>query len=112
MNNIDDVKLITCILPKGAGKPLVEALHNRGNTTSNMFYARGSDYGDPAGKSGMPEPVEKEFVTVIAAGAEADELFAFIHETAQIDRIGGGIMYQTALRKSALFVLPELPAQS
>ncbi len=103
-----NTKLITCILPKGSGRAVVEALHNRGVITSNLYYARGSDYGDPPGKSGMPEPVEKEFVTVVVPPKDADELFRFIHETAQIDRPGGGILYQTSLRKSVPFVLPDL----
>ena len=104
-------KLITCILPKGAGLPLLEAIHKLGVTTTNLCFSRGSDYGDPTGKSGSPEQVEKEIVTVTVKGEESEELFDLMHETANIDRPGGGLIYMTRLRKSVPFALPDIPAE-
>lgn len=106
-----DTRMITCILPKGSGKPLLEALHGRGITASNMYYARGSDVGDAPGRKGVPDQVEKEIVTVVVESKAAEELFEFIVETAQIDRPGGGLIYQGELRKSVPFILPDVPAE-
>lgn len=107
-----EARLITCVLPKGAGKPVLEALHNRGVTTANLCFARGSIIGDPVDKNGLQPQDEKEIVMVITSKKEADEIFAFVAETAQVDRPGGGIVYMGELRKSVPFVLPDLPAPS
>lgn len=106
-----DTRMITCILPKGSGKPLLEALHGRGITASNMYFARGSDIGDAPGRKGLPDQVEKEIVTLVVANKASEELFQFIVETAQIDRPGGGLIYQGELRKSVPFLLPDVPAE-
>ena len=105
-------KLITGIFPKGGGKRVIEALHNRGITTANMYFARGSDFGAPLGKSGIPEQVEKEIVTVVVSPKESDEMFEFIYDTADINRPGAGVIYMGELRKSVPFVLPDLSSQS
>lgn len=107
-----EARLITCVLPKGAGKPVLEALHNRGVTTANLCFARGSSIGDLIEKSGLPLQEEKEILTVAVSKKDADEIFEFVAETAQVDRPGGGIVYMGELRKSVPFVLPDLPAPS
>ena len=102
-------KVITCVLPKGAGKPLVEAIHNYGVTTANMHFARGSDVGDPIDRSGVPAPIQKEIVTVVVPKADAEKMFDYVIEHGQINRPGGGVVYTADLRKSVPFVLPDLP---
>lgn len=105
-------KLITCILPKGAGKPLLEALHNYGVTTANLFFSRGADVGDPLEKGGMPVQVQKEIVTAVVQKKDADQMFEFMIEHGQIDRPGGGLVYIGELQKSVPFVLPAIPDPS
>lgn len=103
-----DSRLITCILPKGAGIPLLESLHNYGLTTANFYYSRGSDVGDPIDRSGMPIQTQKEIVTVVVSGKNADEMFEFVIDHGRIDRPNGGFVYMAELRKSVPFVLPEI----
>ncbi|MBI4178507.1 hypothetical protein HY522_03665 [bacterium] len=106
-----DTRLITCILPRGSGKPLLEAIHQRGATSGNLYFARGSNIGDPLGKSGIPPQVEKEIVTVLVGKKEAGEMFDFVIDAGQISRDGGGFVYMGELRKSVPFVLPDMPPE-
>ncbi len=107
-----DGRIITCILPKGAGKPLIEAIHQRGITTANFYYSRGSNVGDPIGKDGMQIQEEKEIVTVVVSKKEATDMFEFVIETAGIDKPGGGFIYMGELRKSIPFLLPDVAEEA
>lgn len=107
-----DGRIITCILPKGAGKPLIEAIHQRGITTANIYYSRGSNVGDPIGKGGMQLQEEKEILTVVVSKKEADDMFEFVVETAGINQPGGGFVYMGELRKSIPFLLPDVAVET
>lgn len=103
-----DARLITSVLPKGSGKPLLEALHAYGVTTANLYFTRGSDIGDSVGKHGLPEQVEKDIVTVAVSKKESAAVFDLVLEKSGVDRPGGGIVYVTPLAKSVPFTLPEI----
>lgn len=105
-------RIITCILPRGAGKPLIEAIHQRGITTANLYFSRGSNVGDPIGKTGIPVQEEKEILTVVVSKKEADDLFEFVVETAGINQPGGGFVYMGELRKSIPFLLPDVAVET
>lgn len=109
MDKNNQAKLITCILPKGKGLSLVKALDERGVHTMNFAFARGSDIQDPPGKKGLPEEVEKEIVTIVArTPQEADDLFSFAFDKADMNQIGGGLIYMTSLGYTTPYQLPDI----
>ena len=102
-------RLITCVLPKGKGLPLVQALYEEGITRAHFAFARGFDIHDPPGRGGIPEEVEKDLVTVPCKDiGQADELFHFIYEKAGINHLGGGFMYMTRLSVATPYFLPSM----
>lgn len=104
-----DAKLITCILPKGKAIPLLEALQKKGVHRANVAFARGTDIHDPEVKRGLATEEEKDIVTVVAANEEeGEQLFDFIFVNADINRLGGGIIYMTKLPYATPYTLPEL----
>lgn len=106
-----DMRQITCILYKGGGLQVLEALHKRGVNAASLHHARGSAIGDPAGRNGIPEIFEKEILTVVVSAEEADEIFDFVFEAAKIDRPHGGFLYMERLQLSVPFVLPSVPEE-
>jgi hypothetical protein len=55
----------------------------------------------------LPESELARLVTVIVAEREADELFDYIYETANIHRLGGGMVLIDRLLGATGFRLPE-----
>ena len=106
-----DAKVITCVLYKGGGFKLIEALRKRGLTRANLHHARGSAIGDPVRKNGLPRQFEKEIVTVVTPAAQADELFEFLYHEADIKSPRGGFLYMRKAVHATPFLLPDLPAE-
>ena len=103
-------RLISCILPKGKGIKLLEALHKeKGVYRASFAFARGYDIHDPIGRKGVPGEVEKEIVKVIAKDERVgEELFDFIYRVAEIGEQGGGTMFMAQLDGCTPFTLPEI----
>ena len=98
MEKAQGSKLITCILKKGKAIPLMEALNEKGLIKINFAFARGSDLNDPFNSKGRLKEDEKEIVTVIIDNpAEAEEVFDFVYDKAQINEPGAGLIYMTSL---------------
>jgi len=55
----------------------------------------------------LPDAYLVRVVQIVAKTEEADELFDYVHEIAQIDRPGGGLIMQGPLIASTLYELPE-----
>ena len=105
-------KVITCILPKGQAMPVVRALAcERGLTAVDVHYARGLGRLTPLRHRGIGETTEKEVLTVAVPAGEADALFDYIYEIAEINRPHGGLMYMYALAAATPFTLPDLPEE-
>ena len=101
VNNIyTDIKRITCFLPKGAGIRLVKVLHDEKNIDSTSVHnGRGlrtvvsvKDYRDWS---------EQDVLTVVVDAERADEIFEFIFFKGEINKPGGGFIYQTSLTKAS-----------
>jgi nitrogen regulatory protein PII len=108
-----DSKLITCVLPKGCCRAVLSALkQEQGIVTANVNYARGTGRMTHRSFRKSMSQTEKEVLTVVVPADRADELFAFIFETADIGRPHGGLMYQTDLAASSMLELPDLPEES
>jgi hypothetical protein len=101
-------KTITCILPKGRGRALVEYLVREKQLTAvDAHFARGVGRITPLRHRGVGETSEREVVTVAVPAKDADALFEEIYRVADINRPHGGLMYMQALRVGTPFVLPS-----
>ena len=107
-NNIsNNIKRITCFLPKGAGIRLVEMLHVEKNIDStNVHTGRGlrtvesvKDYGAWS---------EQDVLTVVVDAERVDEIFEFIFFQGELNKPGGGFIYQTSLIKASHYTLPSI----
>ena len=89
---IEDARLITCILPKGRGRIVQEALaEEEGIHTATGHGARGS------GRFSM-----------LSAGSLGTELFEKMYFVGEMDQPHGGIIFMTRLRRGMAMTLPEL----
>jgi len=106
-------KLITCILPKGIAFDVVGRLmKEKGILTANVDSARGMGKLTPDAYRGVGEQTEKEILSVVVEAEQAEELFEYIFEVANIDRPHGGMIYMTRLAEASPFALPDLPGES
>jgi len=100
-------KVITCVLPKGkAGSVLKVLVRERELTSVDIHYARGVGRITPLRHRGIGETPLREVLTVAVPAADADEMFEYIHELAEVNRPHGGLMYMHDLRSSTGFSLP------
>lgn len=103
-------KLITCILPKGLALPILKKLkEEKGINRANINSARGMGKITPLAYRGIGEQAEKELLNIVVNQDQADEIFNYIYEEADINRPHGGIIYMSQLSMSTPFILPELP---
>ena len=104
-----DEKRITCFLPKGIGIRLVEMLHSEKNIDSaNVHAGRGLPTLENAENYGAW--TEQDVLTVIVDATQADEIFEFIFSQGEINKPGGGFIYQTSLTKASNYKLPVMEA--
>ena len=102
-------KLITCILPKGTGKSLVQKLKDEKNVTTSFFSnARGTGMVKIVGRLGWGQQIEKDVVMVVVSSRRATEVFDYIYFTMKIDQPHGGFIYMGKFIQSVPFLLPEL----
>ena len=103
-------KLITCILPKGSALPILKKLKNeKGIIRAILKTARGMGKITPLAYRGVGEQAEKDILNVVVSQSEADDIFYYIFEEADINRPHGGIIYIREINASTRFTLPDLP---
>ncbi len=104
-------KLITCVVPDdGPDKKLLRAQRDekqitRANSTSCLGLAVLADAKTKFGQ--LPKPTLVRKVDVVVPEADADELYDYIYEKAQIGRFQGGAIWLGALALTSPFALPE-----
>lgn len=109
MKILTDKKLITCIIPKGKAIEIARLLHeDKGINSANVSSGRGRGVVEPIGFSGW---YEVEILTVVVSQGDADEIFNFIYDKADVGHAHGGIMYQGVLTTSTHFELPRIPEE-
>ena len=112
MQQFQTVKLITCILPKGIAVALNDKLlQDKGINTGNINNARGVGHISFQGQLKVGDESEREIFSVVVKAEEAEEIFEYIYEHAEIDRPHGGMIYQHALHQSTEFDLPNISAE-
>lgn len=86
-----DLKLITCIVPRGLSAHLIEGLvKTLGVTSGNTYSGRGA--------SARRDVIQEVDVLCVPVAAEkADEVFKYLYFEAGIDRHPGRLIYQEAL---------------
>jgi nitrogen regulatory protein PII len=100
-------KRITCFLPKGSGIKIVEMLHVEKHIDStNVHSGRGlrtvenvSDYGAWS---------EQDILTVIVDANHAEEIFEYIFFQGELNKPGGGFIFQADIKRSTSFSLPGI----
>jgi nitrogen regulatory protein PII len=114
ISNLSNDKLITCILPKGLALPILIKLRDEKNINrANINSARGMGKITPLAYRGVGGQAEKEILSIIVKEEQADDVFYYIFEEADIDRPHGGIIYMRKLDMSTLYTLPaDLPIES
>ena len=82
----------------------------KGVIAANINHARGTGRLSPLSYRGIGEETEKEILSVVVDADQADELFIYIFNIAEIDRPHGGVIFQTALTIATHYEIPtELP---
>ena len=110
ISHLPNDKLITCILPKGLALPILKKLkEEKGINRANINSARGMGKITPLAYRGIGEQAEKELLNIVVSQEQADDIFNYIYEEADINRPHGGIIYMSQLAMSTPFTLPELP---
>ena len=100
-------KVITAILPKGRGMPLIASLREEKQVVAaNLNYARGVGRMAPLRFRGMGEQSEKEVLNVVVDAARAEEIYTFLYHEAGIDNPHAGILFMAALSAANEFTLP------
>jgi nitrogen regulatory protein PII len=110
--NFPSDKLITCILPKDLALPILKKLkEEKGIIRAHINSARGMGKITPLAYRGAGEQAEKDILNIIVNQDQADEVFYYIYEEADINRPHGGIIYMRQLDASTPFLLPDLPVE-
>ena len=102
MKTFPNNKMITCVVPKGQGADLVEALREEQDiTAANAASGRGVSQ-----RTGFFAE-EVDVLTVVVNQSRADDVFEYLYRRIEIDHAFGRFMYQQTLGISSSFSLPE-----
>ena len=97
-------KLITCVVPRGLGSTIVEALKDEhGIMAANFFNGRGVS----SRKRYFAEEVD--VLTVIVNQSRAEEIFGYLCGKAEVMSKRGRLIFQHPLETVTSFVIPEIP---
>jgi hypothetical protein len=111
MKNLSNQKIITCLLPKEHSKAhqVAKLLHDeKGIHSTSIESGRGSRFAKSVSQITW---VEVDILTVILSEEEAQDIFHYILEKADLSRPHSGFIYQGDLLKVTPFTLPDLPEE-
>ncbi len=97
-------KLLTCVMPKGIGLPLLRRLSDELEiVTANLHSARGVSGGS---HSGVFDRMEKDVLTVVAPEDRSDEIFLWLYREARVATEKGRLLLVAPLRGATPFQMP------
>ena len=92
--------------------PLAKALKaEKGIVTSHISYGRGIGKLTSADHLRLGDQTEKQILTVVVDGQDADDIFSFIYFQAGIDQPHGGMISMARADNCVPLVLPDLPEE-
>lgn len=105
------LKVITCFLPAGRGKEVLDGLRKqKGLHSAFVHHARGAGVDSRRSENAKPFYVEREIITVLAPATQADEIFEFIYFAAQLDQPHAGmVLMEKAMRGFQCVLPPDVP---
>ncbi|MDP2829159.1 MAG: hypothetical protein Q8O37_11205 [Sulfuricellaceae bacterium] len=106
-------KLITCFLPAGGGKEVLDGLRKqKGMLSAYVHHARGAGVDARRASGKAPLYVEREVITVLAPAHQADDIFEYLYFAAGLDQPHAGmILMEKAIRGVACSLPPDLPEE-
>jgi hypothetical protein len=87
--------LITCIVPRGLGDSLAEAVLELGICVPVVFFGTGVGLRDRLGLMRITVPIEKEMIWFVVPGSDAALVEKTIIPLARLDIPGKGFLYKT-----------------
>jgi hypothetical protein len=107
-SQLQSYKVITCFLPAGKGKEIVDALRaQKGVHSAFVHHARGAGV-DSGRDNRKPFYVEREVITVLAPVDRADEVFEFLYFSAGLNQPHAGmVLMEKAMRGMMCRLTPE-----
>jgi len=105
---LTDASLITCIVQRGRADEVVEAAQEAGAIGASITYGRGTGVRERLGILGLAIEAEKEFISIIVANDEVNQIFDKMFVAAKLDTPGMGFICVTRLDKAATYVPEEL----
>jgi len=98
-------KLLTCVMPKGLGLPLLRRLSEElGIVTATLHSARGFS---GRKQSGFFDRLEKDILTLVAEEEGADEIFLWLYREARVASEQGRLLLMGPLLGATPFRMPE-----
>jgi hypothetical protein len=99
-------KVMTVMLPRGEALPLAKVLFEQyGLEALQIYNGRGQH-----GEMGKKQWNEVDVLTVVVPASQAETVFQWLYDLAEIDVKPNRFLTQAALEKSTAFLLPE-PAE-
>ena len=99
MQKNNDFKLITCVVPHGEAKNILELLASAKDVIKTFFFG--------ARKFKFPEWIEVEIIEIAISNDRAEEVFDYMCELTKVDSTPGIMIFQGPLPCSTNFSLSE-----
>lgn len=94
-------KLITCIATEDRAQEALKSLDKDFGIQAMVdHFARGFGRSSTSPTRGLGQQTEKTTFTVLVKSSQADEIFDYLYEAADLHRPHGGIIYVTSVTKS------------
>lgn len=105
---LTDASLITCIVQRGRADEVVKAAQEAGAQGATIHFGRGTGVRERLGILGLTIEAEKEFINIVVANDEVNQIFDKMYVAGQLDTPGMGFMCVIKLDKAATYVPQEL----
>lgn len=105
---LTDASLICCIVQRGRADEVVKAAQEAGAGGATIHFGYGTGIRERLGLLGLAVEAEKEFINIVVADDEVNQVFDKMYLAAKLDTPGMGFIYVMKLDKAATYVPEEL----